>query len=269
MEIIYADSLFLLDLAADYLLCLTAARLSGLSLKRLRYFAAALLGAAYSVLAVLPRFGFLALPPCKLAMAGIMGLVAYGGEAHPIRCTAVFLAVSAAFGGAVWAVSLSGGAFPNMRVLIFSFAACYIGLSLVAGYRARASAARRERVELSFLGRSCAFSALVDTGNCLLDPLSGHEVLVASPAALAPLFPGCGGLLGIEDPVELVSAASALPELKGKFRLIPFSAVGGGGLLPVFRPESASVGGRARSALMVAVSKSAEGDGFQGIIGAR
>ena len=45
MEIIYADSLFLSNLLADYLLCLCAARLCALPLRRGRYFMAALLGA--------------------------------------------------------------------------------------------------------------------------------------------------------------------------------------------------------------------------------
>ena len=46
MEIIYADSLFLSNLMADYLLCLCSARICALPLGRLRYFRAALLGAA-------------------------------------------------------------------------------------------------------------------------------------------------------------------------------------------------------------------------------
>ena len=59
MEIIYADSLFLSNLMADYLLCLCSARICALPLRRLRYFMAALLGAAYSVLVFVPGFAFL------------------------------------------------------------------------------------------------------------------------------------------------------------------------------------------------------------------
>ena len=48
MEIIYVDSLFLLNLAIDYLLLSCTAAVCGLTVKRLRYFAGALIGAAYS-----------------------------------------------------------------------------------------------------------------------------------------------------------------------------------------------------------------------------
>ena len=45
MKIIYADSVFLLNLTADYFLCLVSARACGLILKRGRYLAAAAIGA--------------------------------------------------------------------------------------------------------------------------------------------------------------------------------------------------------------------------------
>ena len=110
MEVIYIDSLFFLNLGVDYLLCLAAARICGLYLRRRRYVLAALLGAAYSVAVYLPGLGFLASWPGKLAAAALMSLVAYGREKRPMRCCAVFLAVSAAFGGALWAMSMSAGA---------------------------------------------------------------------------------------------------------------------------------------------------------------
>ena len=65
MEIIYADSLFCLNLLTDYLLCLVSARACGLYLRRIRYFAAALIGAAYSVCVFLPGLGFLMTAPGK------------------------------------------------------------------------------------------------------------------------------------------------------------------------------------------------------------
>ena len=260
MPIIYVDRYFLLNLLIDYLLCLLSARVCGLVLKRRRYVFAALLGAAYAVLTLLPGCRFLGGAAGKLAAAGLMAAVAYGGETHALRCGAVFFCVSAAFGGALWALSLAGG-YPafDTRVLLLSFALCYAGLELL--FRSRAKLPDRPRTEicLSLGGRESRFMALVDTGNSLSDPATGAAVMLACPHALAPLFPGVDLCA---DPVTL----AALPKLAGRFRLIPYSSVGGHGLLPVFRPEHLAVGGDARRDLLVAVSPAAQGDGFEAIL---
>lgn len=260
MEVIYVDRFFLLNLLIDYLLCLLSARVCGLVLRRRRYLLAALLGAGYAVLTLLPGLAFLSGGVWKLAAAALMAAIAYGGEARALRCAAVFLCVSAAFGGALWALSLAGGRpVFDTRVLILSFALIYAGLELL--FRGRAKLPDRPRAEVRLIlgGRESRFMALVDTGNCLSDPATGAAVMLACPHALAPLFPGTD--LGA-DPVTLAS----LPSLTGRFRLLPFSAVGGRGLLPVFRPERLSVGGEERRDLLVAVSAAAQGDGFEGIL---
>ena len=56
------------------------------------------------------------------------------------------------------------------------------------------------------------------------------------------------------------------PELAGRFRLIPYSAVGGAGLLAAFRPDALTVGGETRAELLAAVSPELQGDGFEAVI---
>ena len=150
MDVIYLDSLFGLNLLIDYCLVLVSARVCGVVLRRWRYALAALIGALYAALMVLPGFGWLANGIMKLALGAAMALIAFGGEAHLVRCTVVFFAVSAAFGGAVYAASMLAGVSPGSgalvtvsgRVLALSFAACYAAVSLV--FRRRARAADRE-----------------------------------------------------------------------------------------------------------------------------
>lgn len=264
METIYIDSLFLLSLLTDYLLCLISAALCGLYLKRLRYLAAALLGAVYSVAVFLPGLGFLAAPAVKLAAALLMGLLAFGAEERPLRCTGVFLAVSATFGGAMWALGLSLGGL-DAALLPVCFVLCYLALSLLARVRAAMVGKSRVEVELSFLGRSCRFFALSDSGNCLRDPMTGARVMVVSPTALREVFGELSPLLDIDDPVALLEAADAT-ELRGRLRLVPYSALGARGMLPLFRPEALRLDGQERRELLAAVSKSAGGEGFQGIV---
>ena len=101
MEVLYLDLWFGLNLLCDYLLCLLTARAAGLCLKRPRYALAALLGAVYACAAYLPGLALLSLPGWKLLCGALMGWIAFGAEAHPLRCLLLFFAVSASFGGAV------------------------------------------------------------------------------------------------------------------------------------------------------------------------
>ena len=175
MDVIYLDSLFGLNLLIDYCLVLVSARVCGVVLHRWRYALAALIGALYAALMVLPGFGWLANGMMKLALGAAMALIAFGGETHLVRCTVVFFAVSAAFGGAVYAASMLAGVSPGSgalvtvsgRVLALSFAACYAAVSLV--FRRRARAADREEHEL---GVSCIAAPLLDFHGAPLGAIS-------------------------------------------------------------------------------------------------
>lgn len=118
MDVIYLDSLFGLNLLIDYCLVLASARVCGVVLHRWRYALAALIGALYAALMVLPGCGWLANGAMKLALGAAMALIAFGGEAHLVRCTVVFFAVSAAFGGAVYAASMLAGVSPGSGALV-------------------------------------------------------------------------------------------------------------------------------------------------------
>ena len=262
MNIIYADTLFALSLFTDYLLLVVTARFCSLRLRRRRYFAAAVFGGVYAVAVFLPGMAWLAHPLCELCIAGMMGLIAFGGEEKLVRCCAAFLAVSASFGGAAWAVCMRSGSAPapSLTLLVGVFLLSYAVLTLLSYTRRRRAREHRTAVTLSLAGRSAAFPALEDSGNCLTDPITGSRVLLACPAALRPLFPGQEALLD-QGAVELVSC-EALP---CRFRLLQCASVGGPALLAAFRPDTVTVDGEKRS-LLVAISDAAKGDGFEGIV---
>ena len=65
---------------------------------------------------------------------------------------------------------------------------------------------------------------------------------------------------------ELLACAGETDALRGQLRLIPYSAVGSKGFLAAFRPDSLSVNGKKNRDLLVALSPSASGDGFDAII---
>ena len=94
MDVIYLDRLFGLNLLLDYCLMLASARVCGVVLRRGRYLLAALTGALYAAVMVLPGCGWLGSGAMKLALGAAMALIAFGGEAHWARCAVVFFAAS-------------------------------------------------------------------------------------------------------------------------------------------------------------------------------
>ena len=154
-----------------------------------------------------------------------------------------------------------------LAVFVPAFVLCYAGLRLIFRRRARLAEEKRVAVELRFLRREARFMALLDTGNSLFDPVSGMEVMVVSAHALSPVFADYPGLAACPA-VELTSSLPRNMEINapGVFRLIPYSAVGGAGLLAAFRPDALTVGGETRAELLAAVSPELQGDGFEAVI---
>lgn len=263
METIYIDRLFVLNLIIDYFIILGSAKVCGVKLRRGRYGISALLGALFAVCSILPSADFLSLAPIKLVCGLLMALIAFGKEEKLIRCTVVFFAVSALFGGAIWAISMKSGINSSpiyiplsMPVLILSFALIYAVLSIVFRCTASNSGKQIYDAQIYHGQGSATLRVLSDTGNTLIDPITGDGILIASSSALCKLIPNCDNIRA--------DNISAFPEYK--FRLIPYRAVGtSDGLLPAFRPEKIIIDGHARDDVLVAISPHVGGDNFNAI----
>lgn len=279
MTVIYIDVVFLLNLVVDYLLLLTTARITGEVISRIRLGLGALLGAGYAAVQFLTGFGWLARPICKLAFAVLIVLTAFGHSRRLLRLLLVFLAVSAALCGIIVALQLLGTGGLTMengvlyargdaRLLLIAVIVCYVVLSAVLERAARHGGARQDlcAAELTLFGQSLRLTALRDTGNTLTDPVSNRPVMVAEARALRPLLPD------EIDPAQPVASLARLRdgELKKRFRLLPYRAVGvENGLLLAVRSDQVTIGKRRWSGLLVALSPTpvSDGGGYQALIG--
>ncbi len=272
MRIIYADSMFLLNFAVDYLLLLATGRLCALPLRRGRMALAAAWGGIYAVATAL-RPEFFGLAAVKIFSGLLTAAIAHGGTGRFARAALCFFAVSAAFGGAVYAALNLGGTEPgngpllgvSLRTLVLAFALCYALLSLVFRGAGRRGLRETHSLEISLRGRSVKLTALRDTGKELLDP-SGFPVAVVEWEALRPLFPELS--ICPADPTELFLRLSALEGMAGRCRLLPCLTAAGTSLLAAFRSDGVLTDGAKSDIVFAAVTKTplSPGGEYQALI---
>lgn len=266
METIYIDRLFLINLIIDYLILLISARVGGQRLRRVRFLLAAVFGALYAALSIVPGLEFLRLMPFKLSAGLLMALIAFSREEKFFRSALVFFGVSAAFGGAVWVLGGGGDGLTvslSLPVLALSFGISYALMSLVFNRSVKNAERQISEVSVTHSGKSISLRALRDSGNGLFDPISGSAVLICPGKLLCPLFPENAELIRKGDAAEIVSFF-----VGESFRLIPYSAVGTpSGLMAAFRPDSLTLDGKPKDDVIIAVSPNdTTGDGFDCIL---
>lgn len=247
---VYIDSLFLLDFILDYLLLLLTGKVTGSPLRRVRLALAAALGGGYSVLCVVTALPALSHWAVKLSVGILLVLLAYGHCRRLLRCTVIFLALSAAFGGGLYALELMLGRPLILQlpsVLLFSVAA--YGVLSVAGRKlARHDPTQLRELTVTFGGRSVTLTALVDTGNTLTDPMTGQGVPVVEGDALAALLPPEA------DYRHPAQCFQSLPD-PAAFRLLPYRSVGVEvGLLLALRTDALEVDGKPLHNRLIALS---------------
>lgn len=234
---VYADLLFAINAAINYLLLCGSAAISGVPARKLRLLGAAALGGLYAVMTVLPGMeaagGFL----CQSLCAALMLLAAFGWKRSTVRQGLFFFALSFVFSGAVLlAVQLIE---PNMMLLggrayyavttpaLLLLAGLIYGLAAVvlSGWGTH-TGGDLVSLSLSLEHRQLSLKALRDTGNTLRDPISGQSVLVTDWQVLSRLLPDAGIQSShVRDPAALMQRLSRqYPQLR--FRLIPYQAVG-------------------------------------------
>lgn len=283
---VYVEAVIGLNLLVDLVLLALAGLCLGLPLRAGRLIASSLIGAAYA-LVYLASVPLLAGGGARLAVGLLMVAVAYRprGLRQLATVFGMFCLASAAAGG--FALALAGGSQsaaaggaivlgPGGRaaaVLPYALAGS-AGLVYLAGGALAKSAVWRRRCldSLVIVGQQeVRFSALLDTGNELRDPLTRRPVLVVEYAAISCLLPPqvrAGYALGRPE----VVAAALQPGSPGeswadRVRLLPFRSVGAaGGLLLGFRPDAVIVAGphgmrRRLDCLLVAVSPGSLGGG--------
>ena len=213
------------NLGMNALILSLAARMAAVRTGKGRILCGAALGCGYAVCAYLPwGRALLGLVP-RTAVCAAMTLVLCGRRASERRRTLRAFAF-------IWVSTLLLGG-TGAGVMYFLGSAGYgawaavLTAGLGSGAMLLLTAERTKRIgsftaQLTIIcgGRGVRMEAAVDTGNLLTEPLSDLPVIVVERGALRGLEAGRG------------------------MRRVPFSSVGGGGVLQAFLPDRVRINGR-------------------------
>ncbi len=240
--VVYGDILLALNWWIDFLLLLGVRRTLGGGARPWRLAIGALLGSATCFVLFLPPMAVWWSLLIKLASALLMVVVAFRWQGWRELTRRVFLLFALSAGlaglcGALYFFVAPEGFYVINGVVYYSFpplllvalsVMCY-GLLWLSEHlmRRRAPAQRVFRVTLEMGEQKVTFPCLYDSGNHLVEPFSGHPVVVVEREVA-------------EQVIAVPHSAEELPVGQG-WRLIPYDTLRGGGLLPAFIPHRLSV----------------------------
>lgn len=247
-EEIYADVLFIVNFSMDFLSLYIVGRLMHFLMDAKRVIFGATVGALYGVLELLIRLSKWKQTAITLGVLCLMCLIAFGFRSFRTYLTGVGLTfgVSMLIGGimtsaflklgdAVSYLEIGGtiatvyGDLPVWRFAVFALLSALITWALGKAFR-RKRTQRACLVRMRFDGKEGEFTALVDSGNLLEEPVSGTPVIFLKGKA-ARILPK--SLLAA---MKNGAASLTLPEA-GRLRVIPGRTVAGDGILLAAVPE--------------------------------
>lgn len=251
---VYGDILLLVNTVMNSLILALTAWAAGITYKKWRLFAAAVLGSIYALGGLFAADMFFYSLPAKLLAAALLVVTAFGRRPFGslLLLTAYFYIVSLLLGGAVvgWLLlAASGGqGWPQVEARhLAAGAAAAIGLTLIVGRRLAAGLGRRPLilpVTVSLDGRQIRLTGLLDTGNSLYTVGGRRPVVLIEQQALEPLLSSAlGDYLRRTRPdvwfADIENCGD--PDWLCRLQVIPCHGVSGQGLLLGFRPDRLTI----------------------------
>ena len=262
MPTIYIDVLFAVNLLVNYLLLRACCILSGGKVYKFRSVLGSIIGACYAVLIFFPDFSLLHSTIYKLLVSMLIVAVSspfYSLKSY-IKALICFYVVSFAFGGCVLgmfyfsnlgtklgAVYSNGILYFNLpwSILALSGFLFHISLKLTNYFSGRSM--RRKNLQKKLLVRfnnnTAEVTALLDTGNSLVDPISLSPVIIVEYKFLKCLFND-----EVRSRLEKIGSENIewiMTDVSQKglmTRLIPYSSLGKeNGMLLGFVPDRAEI----------------------------
>lgn len=265
------DVLIFLNTLVDYFLLLASCKITGAKTTTARTVLAAFIGGISSTYIYLPQQKVIVEFLYKTAIAFLLTLVCYkfSGVKGYLKNVAVFLGVSCAYGGimfALWIIFKPYGMVINNSVVYFNISPLMLVIFSAVGYivftlsfkifKKSSPDALRCDITVTADGKEIKLRAIADTGNSLEDIFSDSDIIIADKSKVVSLF-------GNIDRLENSQYAHL-------YRLLPCNTVSGDGSLEGFRCERAYLQANGKKILLkkpiLAVSKAPLNDDYDAII---
>ncbi len=277
LHIVYIDVLFVVNLIINYLILFAVGKLTGSVIHRILILAAAAVGAAYCCAAYFFDMRLMWALIAKIAIGGVMVVIAYGCNRNFLRLFLSFCGVSFAFGGCVFAfflitdgaggiINIKNGIYylkVSLSTLLVSAGSCYMIINLVF---TRCTAKGKGRgicqIHIRHMEKEIRFQAIVDSGNHLKDPLTNRRVVVVEYSRIREVM--SREVVDILDralPQEFPMCIDKLPS-NYKFRLLPYKTVACElDMLLAFKPDKVIIDGAHEKGVLVAICSNRISDG--------
>lgn len=246
--VIYLDVLILINLYVTYFQILAVSVFTHRKTVWYRKLSAAGIGAVASLSIFIPQEMVLTLTLLKIFLCALIAFVAFGYTGFRAYAVSVLflMLVSFVFSGLMLCVWL----FAAPMKMLFINGTVYFGvdtmtiiLSTCAAYGVvriiryildkNGKTDGKYTVIINNNGRECRLSALADSGNGMVDCFSGLPVIVCRRDMCADVSPPAIEM--IENNSDISDIGTQM--IKG-VRIMPFSTVGKGGLICMFKAES-------------------------------
>lgn len=246
--VIYLDVLILINLYVTYFQILAVAAFTHRKTVWYRKLSAAGIGAVASLSIFIPQEMVLTLTLLKIFLCALIAFVAFGYTGFRAYAVSVLflMLVSFVFSGLMLCVWL----FAAPMKMLFINGTVYFGIDTMTIILSTCAAYGVVRIIRYILdkngktdgkytviiknnGRECRLSALADSGNGMVDCFSGLAVIVCRRDMCADVSPPAIDM--IENNSDISEIGTQM--IKG-VRIMPFSTVGKGGLICMFKAES-------------------------------
>lgn len=233
----------------DWLLICGTDKLFAARSNRISAFLAACMGAVQAALCLMGGFSFLKTWTWRVMLLLAAGLIAFEMD---IRQTMVYCLINLALGGLLECLG-SGNVFAIIASSLLILAVLYFCMPGRPGMR------KYIPVRIPTDNGTVSMTALVDTGNSLRDPVSGGPALVVSAQI--------GSKLLDTAPDVFARPTESILKLPG-MRLIPYTTVGGKGLLLAKKYRNVCVGEKIQDVLVAfSPMEIGRGKGFHALTG--